>query len=474
MANRLQTTLDYVRQTLTPNGASPSDGQLLARFAAAGDECAFATLVRRHGPMVLGLCRRVLRHEQDAEDAFQATFLVLARKAPSVVKCESVGSWLYSVAYRTALQARLVAARRRAREKQVDAMPHPEVAPPEAQDWRPLLDAELTRLPEKYRAAVVLCDIEELSRREAARQLGLNEGTLSSRLATARRLLARRLARYGLAVSGGALASALAGGAARAALPAPLVTGTVRAAALVAAGQLAGLATPAGLLMKGVLTTMFVHKLKVGTAALMVAVALGATGLAYRAGGQVAAPARPDKPLSELEALRRENELLKLNLEVVLEKVRAQEAELRGLRGGPGKAKLPPDELKKRAVEEWRKVYPAASAEDYRKRLRDAEVELKRAKEALDARSRDLRRKEMDDAVREKYRLLDLAKKKAHLAGPDDAVRLLEEALKALKSAPDPTGQKRAVDALEAALQRLREKNQPKKPLDYSPKPKTP
>src|SRR5436305_1518526 len=193
--NRLRGALEHLRRTLAPPGDGATDGQLLARFVADRDEEAFAALVRRHGPMVLGVCRRVLAQEQDAEDAFQAAFLVLARKAASVRKRAAVGSWLYGVAYHTARRARDARSRRRAREKQVDAMPQPEVRHPEPQDWRPVLDRELAGLPEKYRAAVVLCDLEGRTRREAARLLGLPEGTLSSRLATGRRLLAGRLSR---------------------------------------------------------------------------------------------------------------------------------------------------------------------------------------------------------------------------------------------------------------------------------------
>jgi RNA polymerase sigma factor (sigma-70 family) len=156
VTNRLLQALDYLQATAAPPEA---DAQLLARFLATRDEAAFAALVRRHGPMVLGVCRRLLRHTQDAEDAFQAAFLVLARKAASVLKQEAVGSWLYMVAYRTAQRARAGQARRRAREKQMCEMPHPEARPAEAQDWRPLLDQELSRLPEKYRTAIVLCDL---------------------------------------------------------------------------------------------------------------------------------------------------------------------------------------------------------------------------------------------------------------------------------------------------------------------------
>jgi RNA polymerase sigma factor (sigma-70 family) len=310
-----------------------TDGQLLARFADGRDEAAFAALVRRHGPMVLGVCRRVLGNVHDAEDAFQAAFLLLARKAAAVVRREAVGCWLYTVAYRTALEARQANARRRARERQVEDMPHPTVGPAEAQDWRPLLDRAVYELPEKYRRPVVLCDLEGRTRKQVARQLGLAEGTLSSRLATARRLLARRLAKSGLSLSGGALAVVLAEGAS-AAVPAPLAVATVRAAALLAAGRAAGLMTPAAALMKEVLKTMFLAKLKLVAVAVVVATALGVSGLAYRASGPAAAQAAPeaDKGPSELEALRRKVELLQTNLDVVLEKVRSQEAELKTLR----------------------------------------------------------------------------------------------------------------------------------------------
>src|SRR5258708_2093044 len=179
-----------------------SDGQLLERFICRREEAAFEALVLRHGPMVLGVCRRVLRHVHDAEDAFQATFLVLARKAAGIRRRELLGNWLYGTAYRAALEAQ--AARQRTRETQVSAMPEPEVFD-DAADWRelrPILDRELNRLPDKYRVAIVLCDLEGGTRRDVARQLDIPEGTLSGRLTTARRLLAKRLARFGPALSG--------------------------------------------------------------------------------------------------------------------------------------------------------------------------------------------------------------------------------------------------------------------------------
>jgi RNA polymerase sigma factor (sigma-70 family) len=340
-ADPLKNVLGHLRRALLPpDGGGLTDGQLLAGFLADRDEAAFAALVRRHGPMVLGVCRRVLGHAEDAEDAFQATFLVLARKAASVVKREALAGFLYGVAYRTALRAKARAARRRATERQVKDMPDPEVPPAEAQDWRPVLDRELDLLPAHFRLPILLCDLEGKTRRAAARQLGLSEGTLSSRLARARRLLARRLTRYGLALSGGALATALAVGGASAAVPAELVATTVRAATLVAAGQAAGAATPAAILMNEVLKAMLMTKLKVYAAVALVAVLLGTGGLAFRAAGQPPAGERrtPDRPLTDLEMLRREVDILKLQVEVLQEKVRSQGAELRSLKGHAGAA----------------------------------------------------------------------------------------------------------------------------------------
>src|SRR5262249_6980489 len=151
-------------------------------FIERHDEAALAALVKRHGPMVWGVCRRLLNHH-DAEDAFQATFLVLVRKAASVVPRGMVGNWLYGVAHQTALQARRTAARRKAKEVQVTEMPDTQAAPPDQWlDVQPLLDQELSRLPNYYRAVIVLCDLEGRTRREVARQLGVPEGTVAGRL----------------------------------------------------------------------------------------------------------------------------------------------------------------------------------------------------------------------------------------------------------------------------------------------------
>jgi RNA polymerase sigma factor (sigma-70 family) len=265
-----------------------TDGQLLKRFLDGRDERAFEALVLRHGPMVLGVCRRVLANAHDAEDAFQAAFLVLVRKAGSIGKAELLGNWLYGVAYRTALEAKGKTARRRSREKQVRDMPHPAVAPgPDRAELVALLDGELSRLPDKYRVPVVLCELQGGARKEVARQLGLPEGTLSSRLATARKMLAKRLARHGLTVSGGALAAALTPGAASACLPAALVASTVSTAAGVAAARAittAVVSAKVAGLTEGVLKAMFLAKLKTGAALLLpvMVAAAGAGLLTYR------------------------------------------------------------------------------------------------------------------------------------------------------------------------------------------------
>jgi RNA polymerase sigma factor (sigma-70 family) len=184
------------------DAAQPTDGQLLQRFAAKQDEAAFAILVRRHGTMVLGVCRRVLDNEHDAEDAFQATFLVLARQAQSIRKLESVGSWLYGVAYRISLRARSDAARRRALEEQARTMPEQDPFVEAAwRELRPVLDEEVDRLPAKYRAPIILCYLEGKTNTEAARELGWTKGTVSGRLARARELLRTRLARRGVTVA---------------------------------------------------------------------------------------------------------------------------------------------------------------------------------------------------------------------------------------------------------------------------------
>jgi RNA polymerase sigma factor (sigma-70 family) len=171
-----------------------TDGELLERFVHRREEAAFAALVQRHGPMVLSVCRRVLRHNHDAEDAFQATFLVLTKKAHRLHRPELLANWLYGVAYRTALHARQRADRRREREKEAAAMSVPTDDPEiESRELRRILDEELQSLPEKYRAPLVLCYLEGKTNGEAARLLGWPSGSMSHRLARGRELLRERL-----------------------------------------------------------------------------------------------------------------------------------------------------------------------------------------------------------------------------------------------------------------------------------------
>jgi RNA polymerase sigma factor (sigma-70 family) len=274
--NHTSSVLRQVRRAaLLQDGGGLTDGQLLECFVSRRDEAAFEALVRRHGPMVLGVCRRVVCHTQDAEDAFQATFLVLVRKAASISRSELLGNWLYGVAYRTALDARAGNLRRRSRERQVIPMPEPAVVEDGAlgRDLRRLLDQELNRLPEKYRVAVILCDLEGRSRRDVALQLGIPCGTLSGRLTTARAMLAKRLARHGLPLVAGFSTAVLCQSGASACVPAPLLVSTVEAARALAAGHTVAGVVSADIaaLIEGRMKAKLVTKLITGSVALLLA-----------------------------------------------------------------------------------------------------------------------------------------------------------------------------------------------------------
>jgi RNA polymerase sigma factor (sigma-70 family) len=187
------------------------DGQLLAEFVDARSGIAFELLVRRHGPAVWAVCRRHLSNTHDAEDAFQATFLVLAKSAKAIIRDRSVGAWLYGVAYRVALKARTTTARRKRKEAAVAPTAEPSTPPFEPNaDVNAIVHAELERLPDRYRLPLLLCDLEGLSRKEASGQLGWNEGTLSGRLNRARKLLAGRLSVRGVAGALTAVAATVA------------------------------------------------------------------------------------------------------------------------------------------------------------------------------------------------------------------------------------------------------------------------
>jgi DNA-directed RNA polymerase specialized sigma24 family protein len=247
-----------------------TDGQWLDRFVDRGEEAAFAALVRRHGAMVHGVCRRVLGNAHDADDAFQATFLVLVRRAAAVLPREQVGVWLHGVAYRTALKARTMAVRRRFRERQA-GLERPEAV--EAQlpdDLGRCSTANWTgcRTSTGPRSSFVSWRVVRGVR---ARQLGLPEGTLSSRLATGRAMLARRVVRSGVALSGlVALASA-----ASARVPPTLAISTVRAALRVAAGKAGGVSASVAALTEGVVQSMKPTSWQLAAVVLMVALVGG-------------------------------------------------------------------------------------------------------------------------------------------------------------------------------------------------------
>jgi RNA polymerase sigma factor (sigma-70 family) len=267
----LETVLRHLRRLTEPDADRDlSDGELLERFRAGGEEAAFALLVQRHGALVLGVCRRLLGDEHAAEDAFQATFLVLARRAGSIRLGASVASWLYGVARRVAAKAKVEAARRRRRERRSVQMPRQQ--PRDEMTWqelRSVLDEELGELPDKYRAPLILCHLQGKSHGEAARELGCAKSTLANRLNKGRELLQVRLARRGLALSAGGLAALLVEGTTEAGVPARLVLTTVRAAVGTA------VSAEAAALAEGVIQTMSTSKLKIGA---ILAIALSLAG----------------------------------------------------------------------------------------------------------------------------------------------------------------------------------------------------
>jgi RNA polymerase sigma factor (sigma-70 family) len=309
LSNAIPRFLDRLRRTeLLREGAEQTDGQLLEAFVGRRDARALEALVRRHAPMVWGICRRTLANHHDAEDAFQATFLVLFRRAASIRTRDLLANWLYGVALKTARKARQMAGKRSVREQQMSPMPEPPAVESRdcafgAEQLR-LLDEELSRLPEKYRVAIVLCDLEGRSRPEAARQLRKPEGTVASRLARGRAMLARRLTRRGLDVSASS-AAAVWSQQASGALPEALLTRTIKAAGLLAAGQAvtAGLiSTKVPALASDVLRAMAAPKwIAAGIVLLLAALALGA-GIVIR--HALLSPPSSPEPRTEVATVR--------------------------------------------------------------------------------------------------------------------------------------------------------------------------
>jgi RNA polymerase sigma factor (sigma-70 family) len=384
--------------------------------------------------MVHGVCRRVLRNAADADDAFQATFLVLARRASSVRPRPLLGNWLYGVAYRTALEARRAAAVRRLKERRaaVTRTDAAEDAPPN--DLREVLDRELAALPDTYRAAVVLCDLQGLSRKDAALRLGWPEGTLSGRLSRARSMLAARLSRHGLALPAAGLAGVL--GTASAGVSAELVESTARIGVLLSAGEAAVASAPVVALTEGVMKAMLLTKLKGAATALVVGCAVLATAAAgwqanaAGAGEGVAASqaqrkTAPDPDKARIAELERERELL-------LKKVADLTARLEKLEGAREReGALRDNDLRFRTRDDDREAVLA--------KLRRLEEEAAKAKNGGD---RDAARG-LAEKLEAEMRALE--KDRARLADPTRG-RTVEDELKRLADERARSADKRTVE----------------------------
>lgn len=291
--------LRYLRGIIRrQGGGGVSDGQLLERFVKERDETAFEVLVWRHGPMVLALGQRLLHNAHDAEDVLQATFLTLVRKASSIGDGESLSSWLYKVAYRIALRSQARAAKMKTEGRLLEEVPAPETADDSTwRELRSLLDAAIQRLPEKYRTAIILCDLQGKTHREAAEQLGCAVGTISTRVTRAREMLRKRLSHRGMALSLGVLSAALAQRIASA-MPAVLTAATVRAAAsFVSEGSTTGIVSANVVeLIEGANQAMFMTRFKMA-ALLLLALGGVAVGVGVTARREAPAPATEPPPV---------------------------------------------------------------------------------------------------------------------------------------------------------------------------------
>ena len=287
--------VDRLRRMAGPADERP-DSELLAEFIARSDAAAFEQIVRRHGPMVLGVCRRVTGNFADADDTFQAAFLVLVHKARAVAPGHLLGPWLYSVAYRTAMKAKSTAARRRAREAPLPDDLHAGETVNDGDDLAGRLDREIQGLPERYRAAIVLCELQGLSYREAAERLGVKEGTLGGRLSRARGLLARRLRLRGIGVAAVPLAAAVADSLS-ASVPRALLRSTVQATF---GGRVSA---PVAALTHGVMTNMLLTKLRPASAILVIGalIVFAATGYRGEAAPEKVGAEKPTPAKDEAE-----------------------------------------------------------------------------------------------------------------------------------------------------------------------------
>ncbi|HWY88517.1 MAG TPA: sigma-70 family RNA polymerase sigma factor [Gemmataceae bacterium] len=324
--NAANAVMEHLRRMMLA-GDKISDGKLLGSFIEDHNEAAFEALVRRHGKMVLGVCRRVLSNPHDAEDAFQSVFLVLVRKANSVVPREMVGNWLYGVALQTAIRVKSMNAKQRGRERQMAALPEPKTAKPCRDDGVDIIDQELSRLPDKYRVVIVLCELEGRTRKEVAGQLGWPEGSVSGRLARGKAMLARRLARRGLVLSCEAVAVLLSQNAASAYVPPALVSATVKAASILATGQTAAISAKIVAITQGVLTSMLLTKLKTGVVVSFVVGVIGVCLGTNFLGGQTLVGSTP-QPL-ERRTIAQANGPVKVEIQSNQEEPKPAELEHR-------------------------------------------------------------------------------------------------------------------------------------------------
>jgi RNA polymerase sigma factor (sigma-70 family) len=302
---------DAILQHIHRIAAIPGgDGQLLQRFVRRHEEAAFAELLRRHGRLIWGVCRRILRDEHAAEGAFQAAFLVLARRAEAIRKSQSLSSFLYGVAYRVAGRIRQEIGKRRRRERRANTMPKTDVvAEASLCELQAILDEELNRLPEKYRAPFILCCLEGKSREEAATELGWKEGTVASRLAQARSRLQRSLVRRGVAFAAALCVVEATRGAA---VPAALLEATTRAALSAVAGQGGAVSAVATAAVEGVLNTLRLSPWKAMVGLLLVAGMVWVASIVVPAAGadkRAAAQPEPQAPTAVQPPIRRNDDL---------------------------------------------------------------------------------------------------------------------------------------------------------------------
>jgi RNA polymerase sigma factor (sigma-70 family) len=381
MANQQLASLVYqLRRSARHEENAESDGHLLGRFLAQKDHLAFATLLERHGPMVLGVCQRVLDHTHDAEDAFQATFLILARKASSIQRHPSVGSWLHGVALRVARRIRANRSRRQPECKELPMSGENPANEAARRELRALIDEELGRLPEKYRVPIVLCYLEGRTNAQAAQELGWSRGVIAGRLARARDLLRTRLARRGLGLSSGLLAVALSEEVAGAAPRATLIVSTVDAAAHFAAGGVASAGSVPAAVAEGVLHTMFLSKIKVVATVLLSVALLGGAVTSYS--GYDSENERGKKPAPVAPAAGQDNQGRPNEVARLKKEIDRLRRELLKARAQAEAARAEAEVLRAEAIKQRDRALQAARQE--RQARERAEAARRQAQEALD------------------------------------------------------------------------------------------